>query len=79
MLPHIVEGEVKPSDHAPLDFDRYPIGSTLELLPYHSYAAVKMHDRMHVLDDDGRTVLGNYLSRVVIRLNLTQSSFKIHY
>ena len=56
----MAQGEVESSDHAPLDFKKYPIGSILELLPYHSCAAVKMHDRMHVLDEDGRTVLGNY-------------------
>lgn len=54
------QGEVEASDHAPIDFDKYPIGSVLAMLPYHSCAAVKMHDVMHVLDEDGRTILGGY-------------------
>ena len=54
------QGEVEASDHGALDFENYPIGSILELLPFHSCAAVKMHDQMHVLDEDGRTILGAY-------------------
>jgi D-serine deaminase-like pyridoxal phosphate-dependent protein len=56
-----LQGEVEAAEHGtPLDYDRYPIGSILELLPYHSCAAVKMHDQMHVLDEDGKTLRGAY-------------------
>ena len=54
-------GEVEAAEHStPLDFSLYPIGSILELLPYHSCAAVKMHEKMHVLEEDRRTIKGAY-------------------
>ena len=57
------------SDHAshganteaePIDWERYKIGAILSLLPYHSCAAVKCHDVMHVLGEDGTTLHGQY-------------------
>ena len=51
-------GEVGPADgSSPLDYDRYPIGSLLELLPHHSCASTHQHSKVHVLSGEGgRTV-----------------------
>ena len=51
-------GEFGPADgSSPLDYDRYPIGSLLELLPHHSCASTHQHTKVHVLSgEDGRTV-----------------------
>mmetsp|Transcript_58405 Transcript_58405/g.156124 ORF Transcript_58405/g.156124 Transcript_58405/m.156124 type:complete len:369 (+) Transcript_58405:29-1135(+) len=42
-------GEVSSSSGAPLDITRYPIGSMLQILPWHSCAASHQHAGMHVV------------------------------
>ena len=49
-------GEVSSSDGAPLDYTRYPIGSVLELAPWHSCASTHQHHSVHIVEDDGETV-----------------------
>ena len=49
-------GEVSTSDGAPLDYSRYPIGSLLELAPWHSCASTHQHARVHVVEEDGETI-----------------------
>jgi len=44
-------GEVESSDGSPLDFSRYPIGSILRMLPWHSCASTHQHTFVHVLED----------------------------
>ena len=53
-------GEVSSADGAPLDYARYPIGSLLELAPWHSCAATHQHRVVHVVADDGETVEGEW-------------------
>jgi len=45
-------GEVESADGSPLDMARYPIGSMLALIPYHSCASTKQHSRVHVVEGD---------------------------
>ncbi len=37
-----------------IDVDRFPIGSTVRILPNHACATAAQHDRYHVLDADGQ-------------------------
>ena len=53
-------GEIESSDGSPLDYSRYPIGSILQLLPYHSCAAVACLARMQVVAEDGDTITDAY-------------------
>ena len=53
-------GEIESSDGSPLEYSRYPIGSILQLLPYHSCAAVACHASMQVVAEDGDTITGAY-------------------
>ena len=43
-------GEVTSADGAPIDYARYPIGSFLEIAPYHSCASTHQHGHVHVLE-----------------------------
>lgn len=52
-------GEVESADGAPLDFSRYPIGSMLQLLPYHSCAATHQHRKINVVDNGRITAQWN--------------------
>ena len=52
-------GEVTSADGAPLDYSRYPIGSMLEIAPYHSCASTHQHAVVHVLGADG-TIEGKW-------------------
>ena len=45
-------GEVTTVDGAPIDFERYPIGSLLALAPWHSCASTHQHAHVHVLEDE---------------------------
>jgi len=51
-------GEVQAADGAPLDFSRYPVGSLLKVLPYHSCAAAHQHERLFVVE--GESVVGEW-------------------
>ncbi len=45
-------GIVSSRDGTPVDFDAYPIGSMVRILPNHACATGVMHDRYHVVADD---------------------------
>ena len=47
-------GEVTSVDGAPLEYRLYPIGSMLELAPFHSCASTHQHATVHVLDRERR-------------------------
>ena len=49
-------GEVSSTDGRALDFCRYPIGSLLELAPWHSCASTHQHRSVHIVEDDGVSV-----------------------
>lgn len=54
-------GEVGPAEGcSPIDYARYPIGTILSFAPYHACAATQQHAAVHVLDDDGATVLDTW-------------------
>ena len=53
-------GEVTSAHGGPLDFDRYPIGSILAIIPYHSCASTHQHATVHVLADDGETITDSW-------------------
>lgn len=44
-------GEIESADGSPLDFSRYPIGSILRVLPYHSCASTHQHTHVNVIED----------------------------
>jgi len=44
-------GEVESATGAPIDFDKFPIGSILKLVPFHSCASSAAHNKLHVLQD----------------------------
>lgn len=48
-------GEVTSADNGALDFTKYPIGSVLQVIPWHSCASTHQHTAVHVLDQ-GRLV-----------------------
>lgn len=50
-------GLISSCDGSPLNFNDFPLGTLLRLEPYHSCAHTKQHDRIHILDEDRRTVL----------------------
>ena len=43
-----------------LRFERYPIGSFLELAPHHSCASTHQHREIYVLDDDGERITDSW-------------------
>lgn len=48
-------GEVGSADGSPLDFSRYPIGTILQILPWHSCAATHQHTHVNAVEK-GRLV-----------------------
>ena len=48
-------GRVTSVDGSPLDFGRHPIGSLLQLKPWHSCAATHQHREVHVVDGPALT------------------------
>ena len=44
-------GEVETSDGSPINFDNFPIGTILEILPYHSCAATHQHRKIHIIEN----------------------------
>ena len=44
-------GEVESATGAPIEFSKFPIGSILQLVPFHSCASSAAHNKMHVLRD----------------------------
>ena len=55
-------GEVVSADpeNAPLDFERYPVGSLLFLAPWHACAATHQHRTAIVVADDLNTITGRW-------------------
>lgn len=53
-------GEVVSADGAPIDFGKYPIGTILQLAPWHSCAATQQHQVIHALDGDHRTIVDTW-------------------
>eukprot|EP00036_Acanthoecidae_sp_10tr_P023877 CAMPEP_0206329330 /NCGR_PEP_ID=MMETSP0106_2-20121207/23142_1 /ASSEMBLY_ACC=CAM_ASM_000206 /TAXON_ID=81532 /ORGANISM="Acanthoeca-like sp., Strain 10tr" /LENGTH=371 /DNA_ID=CAMNT_0053762043 /DNA_START=49 /DNA_END=1164 /DNA_ORIENTATION=+ len=51
-------GEVVPSDGTPLQLDRYPIGTVLQLLPWHSCASA--HPHSHATAVRGTEIVGSW-------------------
>eukprot|EP00747_Dinoflagellata_sp_TGD_P053413 gnl/TRDRNA2_/TRDRNA2_148437_c1_seq1.p1 gnl/TRDRNA2_/TRDRNA2_148437_c1~~gnl/TRDRNA2_/TRDRNA2_148437_c1_seq1.p1 ORF type:complete len:415 (-),score=71.63 gnl/TRDRNA2_/TRDRNA2_148437_c1_seq1:161-1342(-) len=51
-------GEVESADGKPIDFARYPIGTILRVLPWHSCASTHQHTSTIVLDND--TIVGRW-------------------
>eukprot|EP00929_Paragymnodinium_shiwhaense_P038512 TRINITY_DN20338_c0_g1_i1.p1 TRINITY_DN20338_c0_g1~~TRINITY_DN20338_c0_g1_i1.p1 ORF type:complete len:390 (-),score=96.72 TRINITY_DN20338_c0_g1_i1:350-1519(-) len=49
-------GEVGSADGNKLDFSKYPIGTILRVLPWHSCASSHQHTSVHVLDEAGKPV-----------------------
>lgn len=49
-------GEVEGTDGRPIDFERYPIGSILRVVPWHSCAATHQHTVAHLLGPEGQVV-----------------------
>ena len=47
-------GEVTSTDGSALEFEKYPIGSMLQIAPFHSCASTHQHAKVHVLDGEGR-------------------------
>ena len=47
-------GEVETSDGSPIDFDNFPIGTILEIFPYHSCAATHQHRKIHIIENNNR-------------------------
>ena len=46
-------GEVTSADGTPLEYERYPIGSFLQIAPFHSCASTHQHAQVHVIGADG--------------------------
>jgi D-serine deaminase-like pyridoxal phosphate-dependent protein len=46
-------GTVRRSDSGKIDFDEYPIGKIMEILPWHSCAAVHQHRVINVIENGG--------------------------
>lgn len=44
-------GEVGTADGSPIDFSKHPVGSVLQILPWHSCAATHQHTATHLLED----------------------------
>ena len=53
-------GEVTTRDGTALDYSAYPIGSLLEIAPFHSCASTHQHGKVHILDDDGHTIIDSW-------------------
>lgn len=53
-------GEVTTKDGSPIDFDKFPIGTILEIAPHHSCASTHQHAAVDVVDDDGDTILATW-------------------
>lgn len=49
-------GEVTTRNGLPIDFEKYPIGSFLKLLPWHSCAVAHQHEKLRVVDENDRVV-----------------------
>lgn len=49
-------GVLSTENGTPLDFDKYPVGSLLQLLPYHSCAAAHNHKELYVVDGNDEVV-----------------------
>jgi len=49
-------GEVSTIDGSPVDFSQYPVGSFLQLIPFHSCAAAHQHHSLHVVDGGSETL-----------------------
>ena len=45
-------GEIESRDGSPIDFSRYPIGTILEVAPYHSCAATHCHTQIHIFETE---------------------------
>ena len=45
-------GEVETSDGSPINFDNFPIGTILEILPHHSCASTHQHRKIHIIETD---------------------------
>lgn len=52
-------GEVGSADGSPLDYSRYPVGTILKVIPWHSCAATNQHAAVHALE--GGKLIGRWV------------------
>jgi len=53
-------GEVSTADGSPMNYSAHPIGSLLAIAPFHSCASTHQHSQVHVLHEDGLTVIASW-------------------